>query len=542
MDLSGNARRRPVPAPRYGCRRYRPCRRAPPAGSRRRGRRAFPTRARRDRESGPYPSTAPLARGARDEGTSSSAIYPPYSSASPLVLSLSKDMAACSLRPNLEHHRHRRVARGAAMEEPDAAAAHDQLLDQLDDGAQPGRALRVPPHQRAAVIVHPLDRKAGLAAEDDVCDREGIVRLDRIHLVDADPGGRERAPRRGNRRGGHMGALDPRPAEAAQPHGDRLVARQLARPVAAGDDEPRIAVGGVGLGAVGYRAALAHRLQPAQALRTRVVHTFVACQLADALAETIVRHGEGQRHEALVEGTIIGQRVLVLRIAAYRHLVLFLGGDPALACDILRRLDHGDGGKGIAGEIVEYPILMLAGAAGTARVRVVKMRPVRGAIGGAHDRSLPGVTGDLLGGHLQDARTGRTSLVDGRPAEMRRTHKPRRPGQTIEAAPLRHRHAEDAVIDHRHQDLAARDLLLGDIGREFEAVKMRQRALPASEGRAPVATVRDEGVDQATLLRVHKITGPDADWDRFLGIMYPAAHSRAVRSEHSSYAPMLPTC
>src|ERR1019366_7340876 len=47
------------------------------------------------------------------------------------------------------------IARGAAGEQSDTAAALAQLLDQLGDGAQPGGALRVAEDQAAAVGVHP---------------------------------------------------------------------------------------------------------------------------------------------------------------------------------------------------------------------------------------------------------------------------------------------------------------------------------------------------------------------------------------------------
>jgi hypothetical protein len=81
---------------------------------------------------------------------------------------------------------------------------------------------------------------------------------------------------------------------------------------------------------------------------------------------------------------------------------------------------------------------------------------------------------------------------------------------------LRHRHAEDAVIDHRHRDLAAGKFLLGDVRREFETVEVRERTLPAGERRSPVTAVGNVGVDQYKSPADATITGLHAEWDRIL--------------------------
>src|SRR6185437_4163348 len=69
---------------------------------------------------------------------------------------------------HLEHDRHRGIARGTALEQPIAAAAIDQLLDELDDRTQAGRTLGMAPDERAAMVVHAHEIGAGLAREDDV--------------------------------------------------------------------------------------------------------------------------------------------------------------------------------------------------------------------------------------------------------------------------------------------------------------------------------------------------------------------------------------
>src|ERR1700693_4702417 len=55
-------------------------------------------------------------------------------------------------RIDVDHHRHRRIPAGPALEQAAAAAADDQFLDQFNDRAQSGRPLRMAPNERAAVI------------------------------------------------------------------------------------------------------------------------------------------------------------------------------------------------------------------------------------------------------------------------------------------------------------------------------------------------------------------------------------------------------
>src|SRR5699024_11180612 len=65
---------------------------------------------------------------------------------------------------------HAGVPCGTAGEEPGATAAQPQLLGELGDRAQRGRALRMTEDQRGPTHVHPLQRVAGLPGEVQVVD------------------------------------------------------------------------------------------------------------------------------------------------------------------------------------------------------------------------------------------------------------------------------------------------------------------------------------------------------------------------------------
>lgn len=90
------------------------------------------------------------------------------------------------------------VTRGAAGEQPDAAAVLAQRRDQLGDGAEPGRALRVTENEAAAADVRLLQREAGLAAEVDVVHGERVMRRHQVNGFDLRSGRLERAGKAGS--------------------------------------------------------------------------------------------------------------------------------------------------------------------------------------------------------------------------------------------------------------------------------------------------------------------------------------------------------
>jgi len=63
-----------------------------------------------------------------------------------------------------ENQRGARIAGGAASEQADAAAAKSKGLDELGNGAEPGRALGVAVHQAATVLDHAIQLLGGDAA------------------------------------------------------------------------------------------------------------------------------------------------------------------------------------------------------------------------------------------------------------------------------------------------------------------------------------------------------------------------------------------
>src|SRR5574337_370824 len=180
-------------------------------------------------------STATLAPAA----ASARAVASPSPEPPPVTIATCPWMFICLLsgcrlsisarRLHPQHDRHRRVARGAAGEQTGAAAAQHQLLDQLDHRAQAGRALRMAPDQRRAVVVHLVLREAGLARERDVVDRERVVGLDRGDVLHRQTRVLQGVHRRGRRRHRHVALLDPRLAEAEQLDLDRTVLAQFAR-------------------------------------------------------------------------------------------------------------------------------------------------------------------------------------------------------------------------------------------------------------------------------------------------------------------------
>ena len=107
------------------------------------------------------------------------------------------NVASSVLDPN--DHGSAGVTGRAPSEQADPAAAQPQRVEQLDDEPGTCRPLRVPVHQAASVGIHPLQRNPGLPAEPQVVDRERIMRSNRVHVTEAEPGAVECSHRRRNR-------------------------------------------------------------------------------------------------------------------------------------------------------------------------------------------------------------------------------------------------------------------------------------------------------------------------------------------------------
>ena len=80
------------------------------------------------------------------------------------------------------------VTSGATGEETDAAAPGHEGVDQFHDASGPGGGLWVAIDEAAPEGVHRFDLHPGLLGEVHVVDRERVVRLDHVHIVDGEPG------------------------------------------------------------------------------------------------------------------------------------------------------------------------------------------------------------------------------------------------------------------------------------------------------------------------------------------------------------------
>ena len=109
-----------------------------------------------------------------------------------------------------------------------------------------------------------------------------------------------------------------------------------------------------------------------------------------------------------MKGVVVGQRLAVLRLAPQHHVVLLGGGDLMLGRDVFGGLHHGMAAERIAAEIVHDPVFVRAGAARAARIGVIQMRSVRGAVAGDGERDIgqPGID-FLRGGEQRPARRSR---------------------------------------------------------------------------------------------------------------------------------------
>src|SRR5690606_12864509 len=162
----------------------------------------------------------------------------------------------------------RGVARGAAGEQADAAAARVQGVHELGHGARPRGSLGVPVDERGTVEVHALEREARLLGEPQVVHREGVVGRHEVDLVNAETCVLEGPLGRGDGGLGHVGGLRAGEARREDLRRDAVLA-ELLRAVLARHDHARAAVRGVGLRPEGHDSPWLDGLEPREALRRR---------------------------------------------------------------------------------------------------------------------------------------------------------------------------------------------------------------------------------------------------------------------------------
>src|SRR5215467_6179701 len=206
--------------------------------------------------------------------------------------------------------------------QPVAAAPIDQLLNQLDDEAHAGRALRVTVDQRRAVVVERVERDVERAREVDVIDGERVVGLDHSHVVDAEPCVLQGLPRCGHGRHRHVGGPGTGLPIADHLDLDARIATDIECAFTSGQDHGAVAVSRVSLAAVGDAAALLHRLQPGQALCGCRGDALVVVDGGDHLAPGGVADVERADHVPAVEAASIPAVRDVLLVSDQRHLVL----------------------------------------------------------------------------------------------------------------------------------------------------------------------------------------------------------------------------
>jgi hypothetical protein len=117
------------------------------------------------------------------------------------------------------------------------------------------------------------------------------------------------------------------------------------------------------------------------------------------------------------------------------------------------------------------------------------VRAVGCPVAGQRERDLRQAGFDLLRAGEQRAHAGGAGLHHRLAADAAQPRHAGHPGQAVERMLLRHAEAEHAVVDGLLRDGALLQLLARDFGGELERIQIGVRALPAREGRAPVAAV-----------------------------------------------------
>src|SRR5215469_12841629 len=107
-----------------------------------------------------------------------------------------------------------------------------------------------------------------------------------------------------------------------------------------------------------------------------------------------------------MKGSVLFERILVLLVTQQRESVLLFPGDAGFRRHVFGGLDHGALSVGVAVEVVPHPLLALAPAAGSERVRVIHMRPVACFITGDRQDTASGISLDLEGSTCQHTRGG----------------------------------------------------------------------------------------------------------------------------------------
>ena len=228
-------------------------------------------------------------------------------------------------------------------------------------------------------------------------------------------------------------------------------AAEFARLRPIGQDQAGVAIGGVGLAAVGDAAPGQHRFQPGQPRGGGGEDAFIILHRGRDLAPAGIDL-DRRDHVAAMEGGVEaifvwGQGLAVLFIAQQRYLVLFGGGNAAGAGHIFGGFDHAQPHKGIAIEVVPHPIFGIPAAAGGQGVGIEDVGAVGGAVGGdAEDGAGAGAL-DLIGGAGEDAGGGGAGLGHGGPGDLPGADHPGHPGRAIEAALTGHRRTQEEAVE-----------------------------------------------------------------------------------------------
>ena len=108
------------------------------------------------------------------------------------------------------------------------------------------------------------------------------------------------------------------------------------------------------LAAESDRALGLHRLELCQRLGRGVENAFVRRERAGLFAKAGI--GDGHiHHVAALEGAVLGERLLILRVALQHHFVLLLRRDAEAARDVFPGFYHGVFRVGVFVEVVQRP-------------------------------------------------------------------------------------------------------------------------------------------------------------------------------------------
>ena len=254
------------------------------------------------------------------------------------------------------------------------------------------------------------------------------MRLDGIHVGYGAPGLLKCACGRRDRCFRHESQFRARRSEAKNFDHDAGVGAEFPRSLGGRHDDRGVAVGRVGLSAEGDRSLLTNRPEFSEPVRGGNHDALIAI---DGFRDFLVVgrwHSERQAHVTFLKSVLVGQGILILRLAMQHQFMLFLCADAVLAGDVFRGIDHRMSAQWIATEVVHHPVFGRPRAAGRLCVGVIKVRAVGGPVAGDRQRRCRKTGFDLLHSRQQYPRAGGASLVDGRACDMTRSQQAHKPG------------------------------------------------------------------------------------------------------------------